>query len=76
MKQNDRDSAFPFNNPDHYADGMTLRDYFASKIEVKDLVLRVLQINKKFTPDIQEIIDLTASLKYSIADAMLKERER
>lgn len=56
-------------------DGMSLRDYFASNEDVTQLVLKVLTLNNNLTPDVQEIIRLTVSMKYAVADAMLKERE-
>jgi hypothetical protein len=62
------------------ANGMTLRDWFASQAEIPwDAVLGTLSIKhpdreKKFT--LEEVLKFRAEAKYSEADAMLAAREK
>lgn len=61
--------AFPPSNPG-YAQGMTLRDYFAAK------ALQGFMVGLKPAQDIgPEMQDRIALGMYSMADAMLKARE-
>ena len=57
--------AFPPSNPG-YAQGMTLRDYFAAK------AMQTYMISETWNPDTYKN---AARLAYRVADAMLKERE-
>lgn len=73
-------SAFPFvdrsesqNNLMAFDAGMTLRDYFANSA-MQGLLSNECEIQRavKKSPDVNSVI---ASISYSLADAMLKQRE-
>jgi len=75
MKKNDGGMAFPaWFTPTDHSPGMSLRDFFAAKVDVPWDVAEAIALiggGSKKTADIAEVV---AVLRYKIADAMLAER--
>jgi hypothetical protein len=69
MKEEEEQSAFPALHLDGHR-GMTLRDYFATKVMQGTLSTS----NMKY-PNSKQDIEILAEISYTIADAMLKQRE-
>lgn len=66
--------AFPFSidtpEKQYFCGGMSLRDYFAAKAMVGILTATARRDDKNYNED------ALANLSYTVADAMLKARER
>jgi hypothetical protein len=70
--------AFP-SVPEHAFDGMSLRDYFASRAPITDTVLKTSQRIAGDRTESQydrRVFDAIADYAYGYADAMLDRRQR
>ncbi len=76
MKANDGGPAFPFLRSEMggCGDGMSLRDWFAGQALIMAGVYNVVSDDKVFRSD--EIVKRIALAAYTLADAMLAQREK
>ena len=58
-----------------FREGVTLRDYFAAQA-MQAFCQASLTFDKRFLPELDELLKMGTAYSYRVADAMLAEREK